>query len=170
MKFLLVVLILLGIFVLLSVGFIVGQGASTLKLPILFPTPKITLTPTDAPVPHLDPYKIYNLINDYRDSKGLSKLFWDPSMCDYTKMRLTQIHTDWSHRGYLVKYPPYQNQNDYAGENLAKDQDTEQEVISEWLNSQEHLANIEKAVYDRTCIATDTVGNETYTVQEFVSN
>lgn len=129
------------------------------------PTPGPSLTPLV-----LDSMKIYNLINDYRISKGLNKLVFDPSMCDYTKKRLTEIHSDFSHAGFIQVRPPYFfSPNVSIGENLSRGSTSDQETVDTWIKSPTHLENIVKPVYTRTCISTDNNVNETYVVQEFAS-
>jgi uncharacterized protein YkwD len=133
-------------------------------------------TPTPTPVHVLDPYKIYDLVNDYRSSKGLSKLLFNPAMCSFAEERLKQIHTDWSHKGYEEAV----NNNLYCvnhgtsglwcGENLGKDFYTENDQLYAWLASPEHLANIVKPEFKQTCVATDLVNGSAYVVQEFASN
>lgn len=122
-------------------------------------------TPTYIPV-LLNPYTIYDLVNEYRTSKGLSKLKWNPIMCNFTKQRLTEIHTDWSHNGFhrmINSQHPYAYVN--AGENLGEGFDNEGFQVDGWLASFEHRKNILDPNYTDTCIALDAQ----FAVQEFAS-
>lgn len=120
--------------------------------------PQQAVTP---PTSHLDPYKIYNLINDYRASKGLNKLVLDPSLCPFTDKRLSQMHSDYSHKGY--KNIPFKYVT--AGENIATGYDNDKELVAAWIDSPEHLAIIIKPDYTSTCVRTDSK----FAVQEFAS-
>ncbi len=135
------------------------------------PTPTITFTPTPLPPPQLDVMKIFNLINDYRVSKGLGTLSFDQNMCPFANKRLQQIHTDHTHSGFDAEVgKTFCAQCHHAGENLAGDQWSEEQLVQGWIHSPDHLANIVQPDYTVTCVATDTVGYHTYSVQEFSSN
>jgi uncharacterized protein YkwD len=128
--------------------------------------------PTEIPSPtpiQLDSMRIYNLVNDYRASKSLNKLTFDPSMCDYTKIRLSQIHTDFSHSGYKLNPFPYGKSYGYTGENLIQGYPSEQDTVDAWIASPKHLENIIKPAYTRTCVSSDSYHGQTYVVQEFAS-
>lgn len=140
------------------------------SLPPLYPTPTLTPFPTEKP---LDVMQIHRLINEYRIENGLKPLRFNESMCPFTKVRLNQIHTNWSHTGWLsVKnYYTYV----YFGENLSKGYSYAEAIVSAWIASPGHLANIVKPVYTDTCIAFDeprgvpNVENSVYVVQHFAS-
>ena len=119
-------------------------------------------------VSQLDPFKIYNLVNDFRSSKGLKKLVFDPSMCDFANTRLKEIHTDWSHSGFLPVADTTYKYN-FAGENLAKGYLSEQETLDGWEQSPKHLEDMVDPNFTRTCVTTDIFGSKTYVVQEFAS-
>lgn len=165
--FIVVLLIAIATF---SIGGLLGHLHSVMS--------ESSITPTSMPMPtktfsHLDSMKIYNLINDYRVSQGLNKLLFDPSMCAYTKTRLEQTHTDWSHNGFNQTRPEYFiHPNVSIGENLAKgnaSEYSEKYAVESWIASPGHLKNIVDSRFTRTCISTDNYNNQNYVVQEFSS-
>lgn len=126
---------------------------------IIFRTYKESLPQVNI-VSNLDPYKIYDSINKYRFSKNLKKLNFNQSMCAFTDKRLSQIHDNYSHDGFLNIKNYYQYVS--AGENLA---DNPNSAITEWILSPEHRENILNPNYTDTCIAVDS----SFAVQEFAS-
>lgn len=116
--------------------------------------PQAEAEPTPTPPTHLDAYKIYNLVNDYRASKGLNKLVFDPALCPLAEERLGQVKSDWSHDQLKTTRNKYFSYGT-VGENLARDHTTENQAVNGWIASPTHLDNIEKSIYTNTCIATD---------------
>lgn len=114
----------------------------------------------------IDSYKVYVLINDYRASQGLKLLRWNPEMCGFAKKRLNDVYTDWSHNHFLEAKNYYNYVK--AGENLAKDQWTEKEMVDSWISSPSHLENIIEPKFTDTCIVHGAAPTGSYyTVQEF---
>lgn len=165
----LIFLIFIGIILLLSIGVLIGQNSTILGIPSLIVNSTSKPIEKISPTPHLDPYKIYNLINDYRASNDINKLVWDPSMCDFVQKRLIQIHTDYSHSDFLANAKKVFGYNLYLGENISQGETSEQELVSDWINSQEHRENILNIHFDRTCISSDVFYGNTYSIQEFAS-
>lgn len=143
-----------------------------IKYPAIFNGKTVTVSnPPISLHAQLNATKIFNLINDYRASKGLSKLSFNQGMCPFANKRLLQIHQDNSHSGFTAEVgKTFCSQCKHAGENLAGDQTNEGELVRGWINSPEHLANILQPDYTVTCVSTDIVGDRTFTVQEFASN
>lgn len=129
------------------------------------PMPSPDPTPVYVQQP-LNESVLYEKINQYRVSQGLTPLRFDPSMCEFAKTRLSQIHTDWSHNQWLagVKNAYYYQ---YAGENLARGQQSEDQTLQDWIGSPTHKAGMIDPHFNRTCIESDTDGSSTYTVQQF---
>lgn len=121
----------------------------------------------------LNKYIIFEKINGYRLSKNLNALKWNPAMCEFAHVRLEQIHSDWSHNGWLNVKDYYKYV--YFGENLIKGYDTDQGAIDAWIASPEHLENIVKPQYTDTCIDTDMSRDNTnsetnfFAIQHFAS-
>lgn len=165
---------------------LIGLGISALALFTLFAafvagalvevnTPVVAnaLSKENA-ITNLDPYKMFNLINDYRASKGLNKLVFNPKLCDFTKQRLAEIHTNYSHDGFSAKRVCNPNEYCHLGENLARGYSSEEEAVKAWIASPEHVLNILDPNFTQTCIASDYQYEgknlESYIVQEFSSN
>lgn len=121
------------------------------KRALVTPTPTTYIQPTLPPLV-LDPYKIFNLVNDYRVDNGLKKLTWNETLCDFATRRLEEIHSDMSHDQFYVNQPCT---NCDLGENLIKGFSTEEEVVHGWISSPSHLKQITSPVFDSTCIVTD---------------
>lgn len=154
----------------LLLGFINPQHANPIEQRLFAESPSPTLTPTPTST-QLNAMTIFNLINDYRVSQGLSRLQWDNDMCLFANKRLLQLPNDHSHSGFNAEIgKTYCSQCRHAGENLAGDQWSEQQLVEGWIRSPEHLANIMQPDYTVTCVATDTIEDHTYSVQEFSSN
>lgn len=134
--------------------------------------PTNTPTATSVPVyPQLDAVKVFNLINDYRAAHGLSRLAWDQDMCPFALKRLQQIHTDHSHSEFNAEVgKTYCRQCHHAGENLAGDVWTNEELVQGWIHSPSHLDDLMQPDFAVTCVAVDTVGPHSFAVQEFASN
>lgn len=117
---------------------------------------------------NLDPYKIYAGVNAYRTRQGLPELVYDPSMCPFSSKRLAQSVQNWSHDGFVPEAKASLNYV-YLGENLARGQTSEQQVVNEWIKSPTHNKNLVDAHYTNTCVATLTRDGETFIVQEYAS-
>lgn len=146
------------IFLLALTLFIVGVG---IKYPSYVHEGFIDVTPVQPQSDHLDPDKIFTLVNEYRINHGLNKLASNSAMCPFAYKRLSEIHKDFSHNGfenvkYAFKYT-------YAGENLIHGFENENLVVSEWIKSPVHLKNITNQNYTHTCVVTD----KDYAVQIF---
>lgn len=86
--------------------------------------------------------ELFNLINTYRVSKGLSELLWSDDLANCASVRAKESVTTWSHtrpdgsQWYTV------NKSIMFGENLARNFDTAQSVLTAWQNSPEHNENL----------------------------
>lgn len=153
-----ITLFVLGLFVVLFLN----SGVTAYKA--MQPSP--TLAPTS--IPNLSADKLLNLVNDFRASKDLNKLAFDPKLCPLAEKRLQQIYTDFSHNKFedtSYEYLP----SGTIGENLAKDYAIESDTVSRWVSSPSHLKNIVDSRYTNTCIVTGVNGVHNYAVQIFSS-
>lgn len=120
---------------------------------------------------YIDTLQVFNMINDYRAANGLTKLLFDPYMCDFAQKRLQQIHTNFSHAGFQAEVlKAYCTNCRSTGENLAQGQSDEKDIVQAWLLSPEHLKNIVEPDFRLTCVAIDKYKDRWYSVQEFASN
>jgi len=90
-------------------------------------------------------------INNFRVKNNLNKLTRYEPLCELAKLRVNEIKTDWSHKGFELRndeiYTNYCNKGALictkAGENLAKgDFIDEKDVVLGWENSPDHKENM----------------------------
>lgn len=89
---------------------------------------------------------VFNAINDYRASKGLSILNNDSYTCDFAKLRVNEISNNFNHDGFnnringkTLPYPSYSS----ITENIAMNSNYKV-VANTWINSPPHALNLEK--------------------------
>lgn len=120
----------------------------------------LVFVPTQALA--LSASEINSQINSYRSGQGLSTLSYSADATNSAKARGLNMQTFcyWSHTGpngetfnSLITYPFL-----WAGENLARDFNTAQSVITGWINSPTH-----KAILDDT--RPNTIGTFVFTNQ-----
>lgn len=111
-------------------------------------------------------------VNAARAQNGLSALTLDANMNRAAAVRAAELAQSFSHtrpngsRGLTalneagVSYRA-------AGENIASGQQTAQAVVSAWMNSSGHRANILSASFGRMGVGQATIGGRTYWVQLF---
>lgn len=108
----------------------------------------------------LDPMVIENLINDYRESKGLHRLIHDEDLCPAVQAKLDHMFKEqyWNHfpPGGESTFFTYSGFYEQLGENLALSYDDEQTIIDGWINSPKHNENMLKANYTHQCVKTDS--------------
>jgi len=160
---------IIGVVILLIVILLWGNVYVSSIKPTTHVIPAPTITPTPTPI-ILNSSKLFDLINKYRVNNGLSSLVWNNSMCPFSNKRLEEIHTHYSHEGYLSNPHPYDTNQDSTGENLLQGFDSEETAVQAWINSPEHKKNILDNHFSQTCISTDTYNNHTFAVQEFASD
>lgn len=111
-------------------------------------------------------------VNAARAQNGLSALTLDANMNRAAAVRAAELAQSFSHtrpngsRGLTalneagVSYRA-------AGENIASGQQTAQAVVSAWMNSSGHRANILSSSFGRMGVGQATIGGRTYWVQLF---
>ncbi len=117
--------------------------------------------------------EVVKLVNNERSQKGLSPLASNAKLTEVALVKAKDMSTNnyFSHTS-----PTYGSPFDmmkkfgvtytYAGENIAMGQQTPQEVMKAWMNSQGHRENILKAEYTQIGVAY----YNGYWVQEFTRN
>lgn len=144
----------------ISAGFIwMGLKMETPKEVILAPSP--TVIPTLAP---FSAEKLMSIVNDWRQTQNLQLYTENETLCKIASERLVEVQSNWSHDGFVAKHNTYLP-NTYMSENLGRGYDREEELLTSWLNSPSHAANLNKD-YQYSCIKCDN----NYCVQEFSSN
>lgn len=146
-----------------------SQPATATSRPVS--TPKPVITPTDAPSAETTPgstaepvqspgnetdyaTQVLALVNVARAEEGLSPLALDPVLCTAASVRAQEIVGTFSHTRpngadcftvlgeYGISYMA-------AGENIAAGQRTPEEVVTSWMNSPGHRANILSSSFQR---------------------
>ena len=112
--------------------------------------------------------KLIQLVNEERKLHNLSPLKEVDELQKSSMFRAEEIceTSNWSHDGWInvvASYYSYKN----AGENLAKNYDSEAETVKAWMDSPTHAKNI-LGDYSETGMSTFECSNgNTYTVQHF---
>lgn len=118
-------------------------------------------TEVDVNIPEFSDLKIEEEINNFRQRNNLSKLTRYEPLCALANLRVEEIKTDWSHKGFEERnqeiYTKYCNKGALictsAGENLAKgDFIDEKGVVNGWENSPDHKENM-MGDYNVQCVA-----------------
>lgn len=117
--------------------------------------------------------QIFNLINWYRNAKGLSMLKFDSAIYSQCRGHSASMadgstafgHDGFSSRGERIK--PWS----WAGENVAMNNSTDPKyVVNQWLNSEGHKKNIEKSGATHSAVsAVQRSGGGWYYTQIFIT-
>ena len=111
-------------------------------------------------------------VNAARAKNGLSALTLDANMNRAAAVRAAELAQSFSHtrpngsRGLTALNEAGVSYRT-AGENIASGQQTAQAVVSAWMNSSGHRANILSASFGRMGVGQATIGGRTYWVQLF---
>lgn len=142
-------------------------------LPTAIPTPIPTSTPIPAPTVAVDASsyedRIWDVVQNWRTSQGLSAHAKDSRMCRLAELRLPEIKVNWSHDQFMnnahyAEICPGNNCFSAMSENLSNGYYSEQENLNGWLNSPLHKEALQKN-YTYSCIKC----SDGYCVQEFAS-
>ncbi|WP_431088373.1 CAP domain-containing protein [Paenibacillus sp. 8b26] len=117
--------------------------------------------------------EVVKLVNNERSQKGLSPLASNAKLTEVALAKAKDMSTNnyFSHTSPTYGSPfdmmkKFGVSYTYAGENIAMGQQTPQEVMKAWMNSQGHRENILKAEYTQIGVAY----YNGYWVQEFTRN
>lgn len=111
-------------------------------------------------------------VNTARAKNGLSALTLDANMNRAAAVRAAELAQSFSHtrpngsRGLTALNEAGVSYRT-AGENIASGQQSAQAVVSAWMNSSGHRANILSASFGRMGVGQATIGGRTYWVQLF---
>lgn len=116
--------------------------------------------------------EILRLVNKERAANGLSALSLDKSLCDAAQIRATEIKSSFSHTrpdGSSCFTVLSQLGINYggAGENIAYGQRSPEEVMTAWMNSAGHRANILNASFTKLGVGVYSSGGTLYWAQMF---
>lgn len=111
-------------------------------------------------------------VNAARTKNGLSALTLDANMNRAAAVRAAELAQSFSHtrpngsRGLTALNEAGVSYRT-AGENIASGQQSAQAVVSAWMNSSGHRANILSSLFGRMGVGQATIGRRTYWVQLF---
>lgn len=116
--------------------------------------------------------EVLKLVNEYRASNGLSPVSLDNAISSAADIRAKEIVRSFSHTrpdGRSCFTVLSENGISYngAGENIAYGQDTPKEVMTAWMNSQGHRANILNSSFTKLGVGIYSSGGTVYWVQLF---
>lgn len=144
-----------------------GPSAAPEPTPTPTPTPEPTPTPTPEPTPAAGPEADYQAmcaemigrINQARAEEGLSPLQLDAALCGAAQIRAKELvqHIAADHRrpdGRECFTVLAEQGISYrtAGENIAAGQPSVEEVMTDWLNSPGHRANLMQTAFGKVGI------------------
>ncbi|WP_052339275.1 CAP domain-containing protein [Gorillibacterium massiliense] len=117
--------------------------------------------------------QVASLVNTERSKNGLSPLTLDSALSNMALVKSKDMynnnyfdHTSPTYGSPFNMMTSFGISYSYAGENIAKGQQTPQDVMTAWMNSQGHRANILNANYNKIGVA---YYNGVW-VQEFIKN
>lgn len=102
--------------------------------------------------------QLLTYINDYRETKGLGDVTESTSTCDFAKIRVKEIQTDWSHNGFDQHVLINEDVPDGIwSENLAKNFTNLELVLQAWQHSPTHNEILLQKELTYMCIKRDGV-------------
>ena len=139
---------------------------------LIYPNDVITIPEQDSAVLNYEK-EVVRLVNKERTSRGLNALTLDWQLSRVARYKSQDMHDK---KYFSHTSPTYGSPFDMirafgfsyrsAGENIAKGQRTPQEVVSAWMNSSGHRANILNASF--TKIGVGYVADGNYWTQMFI--
>ena len=116
--------------------------------------------------------EVLKLVNEYRASNGLSPVSLDNAISSAANIRAKEIVRSFSHtrpdgRSCFTALSDSGISYNGAGENIAYGQDTPKEVMTAWMNSQGHRANILNGSFTKLGVGIYSSGGTIYWVQLF---
>jgi len=109
----------------------------------------------------------FELVNDYRENKGLNRLIENEGLCQLARIRAIEAQISWGHYGpnsilNQATGESYCPDCGGLGENLARDFNTPQATLGAWIDSPAHKEILEGG-YTWGCIGASRNGNRIYT-------
>lgn len=157
----------------------------TTPAPTSTPTTSTTPSPTTAPTPTMSPVsnntginsyagEVLRLINIERAKAGLSALTTNSTITSAANKRAQETKQSFSHTrpngtGFSTVLTEYGITFRAAGENIAYGQKTPQEVVTAWMNSPGHRANILNTSFNKIGIGVYQSNGVIYWTQEFTN-
>lgn len=116
--------------------------------------------------------EVLRLVNKYRNENGLSSVKLDASLCKAAEIRAQEIKTSFSHtrpngQSCFTVLGELGISYGGAGENIAYGQSSPNEVMTAWMNSSGHRANILGSSFTKLGIGVYSSGGTLYWAQMF---
>ena len=147
-----------------------GGTAATTKAPAVTAAPATTAAPSSS----LSEYAqaVFNSVNAERQKAGLSTLSYDGQLDQAANVRAQEIVQSFSHtrpdgRSTFSILSDLGISYTSAGENIAYGQRSPEEVMTGWMNSEGHRANILNSNFTSIGVGVYKSGNTLYWVQLF---
>ncbi|MBR0093478.1 MAG: CAP domain-containing protein [Lachnospiraceae bacterium] len=109
----------------------------------------------------------YNLCNDQRAARNVRALAWNVDLADAARVRAQEIVSLFSHTRPNGSQWWTVNSDVQYGENLAKLYGSAPEVVTAWMNSPTHAANILDSEFKSVGMSIYQTNNKWYWAQEF---
>ena len=133
--------------------------------------PVVEQTPTTVYYKEDYAYQVLNLINQIRKENGLNELTMDYTLIQVANVRSEEATRNWSHTrpDGSAWWTVHQQYGLYGkfGENLAYGQESPDEVVQAWMDSEGHRANILTSDFTTIGISCYYNDGEYYWSQEF---
>lgn len=123
---------------------------------------------TTSAVTSVEELALQDLINNYRDNLGLSRLIFDMSMNEISLAHSTAMAngtTAFGHNGFPARCDEARSAlggGNLCAENVAQGQTTPNTVFNSWLNSPGHKANIEQERFTHSGLSFKVSADGTY--------
>ncbi len=116
--------------------------------------------------------RVIELVNAERQKRGLSALKTDSVLCKAAQTRAYETTDSFSHtrpsgQSCFTVLDEYNYKYSYAGENIAMGQNSPEEVVQAWMNSQGHRENILKGDFTKIGMGCISKGGTFYWTQLF---
>ena len=132
------------------------------NLPVVPETPEET--PEESPEVQDQAYvyglRITELVNEHRAAAGLAPVTYSAKLSEAAQVRAVEIEKSFSHtrpdgRYFSTVFAEHGISYRYSGENIAWGQKSPEEVVTAWMNSAGHRANILNANFTSNDMAFD---------------
>lgn len=151
------------------------------KAPTAKPTKAPTATPTKAPTQgtmgntaYAYGLRITELVNEHRAEAGLQPVEYSAALSEAAQVRAKEIQQSFAHtrpdgRYFSSVLKDFGISYRTCGENIAWGQKSPEEVVTAWMNSPGHRANILNANYTKLGVGYERNGNVNYFTQLFTN-
>ncbi len=116
--------------------------------------------------------EVLSLVNKYRNASGLNSVTLDENLCEAAQIRAKETRTSFSHtrpsgKSCFTVLSDLGISYRGAGENIAYGQSSPDEVMTAWMNSEGHRANIMNPSFTKLGVGVYSVSGIIYWAQMF---